>query len=167
MPGMEWSDSLELGLAPMDATHREFVACYNLLADAPAEEFLLRLDDFIAHTIAHFSQENAWMEKVGFPGCHRAEHDRVLAVMADVRKRVAEGDPFLGMRLVEEIPAWFETHAGSMDAALAFHLAAIGFDPVSGEIDESRSLVKNSEGSGCACAAPSDEKRSDENTEVA
>lgn len=128
MPEMIWSDTLELGVARMDDTHREFVELYNALLSAKGEAQLDSLDCFIEHTVAHFDQENRWMEKVGFPGCHKAEHDRVLAVMHEVRKRVAEGDAFLAGRLIEELPAWFENHAGSMDAALAFYLEQVGFD---------------------------------------
>ena len=133
---MQWSDSLELGLAPMDQTHREFIECYNAMASAPSEQLLERMDAFIAHTIEHFEQENQWMAIVGFPGCHKAEHDRVLAVMHEVRKRVVDGDLFLGKRLIEELPAWFENHAGSMDAALVQYLQAVGFDPVTGQFSK-------------------------------
>ncbi len=138
---MEWTDNLELGLGPMDDTHREFVACYNAMVQADDTDFLDRLDAFAAHTVAHFDQENAWMEKVNFPGCHRAEHDRVLAVVNDVRKRVAKGDLALGRRLAEELPAWFETHATGMDAALAFHLQTLDFDFETGEIRNSAALA--------------------------
>ena len=128
MPEMIWSETLELGVSRMDDTHREFVELYNALARASEAARLPALDRFIDHTVEHFEQENRWMEKVGFPGCHKAEHDRVLAVMHEVRKRAAEGDAFLASRLIEELPAWFENHAGSMDAALAFHLEQVGFD---------------------------------------
>jgi len=128
MNPMEWNENLELGLAPMDATHQEFIATYNALAAADEASFLARLDDFMAHCVAHFDQENEWMAAVNFPGCHKAEHDRVLAVMTDIRKRVELGDLALGRRLVEELPPWFENHATGMDAALAFHLETIGFD---------------------------------------
>ncbi len=137
---MEWSDTLELGLAPMDATHQEFVACYNALASASEAEFLACFDAFIDHTVAHFEQENVWMAAVNFPGCHKAEHDRVLAVLHDVRKRAALGDMALARRLIEELPPWFESHATGMDAALAFHLETIGFDTVTGEIGHPEKL---------------------------
>src|SRR5690606_17389165 len=103
---MQWSEDLELGLGPMDDTHRAFVACHNAMVAADDADFLDRLDAFVAHTVAHFDQENAWMDTVNFPGCHRAEHDRVLAVVNDVRKRVANGDLALGRRLADELPAW-------------------------------------------------------------
>lgn len=158
MPQIEWTESLVLGLDPMDLTHQEFVQVYNDLAAAPVEDFLPRLDAFIAHCEAHFEQENRWMAAVNFPGCHQGEHDRVLAVLHDVRKRAAAGDLFLGKRLVEEIPAWFESHAGGMDAALAFHFDSIGFDTATGEL-KGAPADASGEGrkAGCACAVLSDE----------
>lgn len=152
MQQMEWSDQFELGLGRMDDTHREFVELYNLLVAATEETFIERLDAFIAHTEAHFDQENRWMEKVNFPGCHRAEHDRVLTVMRDVRERAARGDRFLGRRLVEELPPWFDNHVGGMDAALAFHLQSIGFDVETGTLaDGENAGCSGSASSPCAC----------------
>ncbi len=134
VPGLKWTEALENGLGPMDATHREFVDLFNAVANAPTEGFLDALDAFVAHTEAHFAQENRWMEAVDFPACHRAEHERVLVVLHDIRKRVAKGDMFLGRRLMEELPAWFDNHTNGMDAALAFHLQSIGFDVDSGTL---------------------------------
>ncbi|MBT0960629.1 hemerythrin domain-containing protein [Denitromonas iodatirespirans] len=141
MATMEWTENLEVGLGPMDDTHREFVVCYNAMVNADDSAFLGQLDAFIQHTVRHFAQENVWMEKVNFPGCHRAEHDRVLAVIQDVRKRVANGDIALGRRLAEELPAWFETHATGMDAALAFHLQTLDFNFKTGEIGNPAALA--------------------------
>ena len=125
---MNWSDSLAQGIERMDADHRELVELYQALAGASPSELPEALDRFIGRATTHFDIENRWMERVGFPGCHKAEHDRVLAVMHEVRKRVEDGDAFFARRLVEELPAWLEHHVGSMDAALAFHLEQVGFD---------------------------------------
>lgn len=148
MPALEWDARFENGLERMDRTHREFVDHYNRLAAADADEFLLTLDAFIAHTEAHFAQENEWMEAVGFPGCHRAEHDRVLGVMRDIRQRAERGDLFLGRRLVEELPAWFDNHTNGMDAALAFHLHSVGYDVERAEFIDGRPR----QGAGSACS---------------
>lgn len=151
MPSLSWNDALANNLAPMDETHREFVECYNAVASAVPEDFLAAFDRLIAHTVSHFDLENGWMAAVDFPGCHRAEHDRVLAVMHDIRKRVERGDMFLGRRLIEELPAWFENHVNGMDAALAFHLASIGFDVDQGAL---KPLAGGEQrGAGCACAS--------------
>ena len=91
MAAMEWTEKLTLGLGPMDQTHVEFVDAYNRLLSLSGAELLAAMDDFIVHTVEHFDQENRWMELIGFPGCHKAEHDRVLAVCRDVRKRMERG----------------------------------------------------------------------------
>ena len=98
MAAMEWTDKLALGLEPMDKTHVEFVDAYNRLLNVSGAELLAAMDAFIEHSVEHFEQENAWMAKIGFPGCHKAEHDRVLAVCRDVRKRMERGDAAIGRR---------------------------------------------------------------------
>jgi len=115
MASLEWSEKLENGLPRMDDTHREFVELYNVVANAGPDAFLAAYDAFVAHTEAHFAQENRWMEAVNFPGCHRVEHDRVLAVLHDIRKRVAAGDTFFAKRLVQELPAWFDHHTNGFE----------------------------------------------------
>ena len=96
-PLIEWSETLVLDQPAMDLTHREFVALLNRVGEAGEGELLARLDEFIAHTEAHFGQEEAWMEAMQFPalGCHRAEHEGVLETMHEVRKRVAGGPEVL------------------------------------------------------------------------
>lgn len=148
MSPLSWNDELANDLEPMDDKHREFVDCYNAAVAAPPESLGAALDALIEHTEGHFEMENRWMEVVGFPGCHRAEHDRVLAVLRDVRLRVGRGDLFLGKRLLEELPTWFKGHVDGMDAALAFHLASVGFDFATGTVPARAEGC----GDGSACA---------------
>lgn len=128
---LDWSPDFELGVPAMDETHREFVDLLNALAEAPDAELLARLDAFIAHTEAHFAQENAWMAEIMFPPihCHKGEHDNVLGVMREVRNRVAAGQLELARVLARELPEWFRLHAATMDAALAQVIRATGFRP--------------------------------------
>ena len=90
----------------------------------PDDEMLAAVDQFIAHTVAHFEQERVWMESTNFPpkGCHIGEHDRVLAIVQQVRGMVEGGDYAIGRRLAEELVPWFNQHAQTMDAALAYAL---------------------------------------------
>lgn len=153
MAAMEWTDKLALGLGPMDQTHQEFVESYNAMLGISGEALLTAMDAFIAHSVEHFDQENRWMEAVGFPGCHKAEHDRVLAVCRDVRIRVERGDAALGRQLIQELPLWFDNHVASMDAALAAYLESIGYDTDTGEI---RNPPKDdcADGSSACCTPP-------------
>jgi hemerythrin-like metal-binding protein len=130
MPSLEWSESLALGHGVMDETHKEFVDLLNRVGAAGEADLLEQLDAFIAHTEAHFSQEEAWMEAMQFPplGCHRSEHEGVLEIMREVRRRIAGGELRYGPVLVQAIAEWFPLHAGSMDAILALTMRETGFD---------------------------------------
>lgn len=130
-PFLPWSAELALGNGAMDDTHREFVELLNRVGAAPEQELLARLDEFIAHTEAHFGQEEAWMEAMQFPplACHRTEHEGVLEVMREVRKRVAAGESRYGPVLAKAIAEWFPLHAQSMDAVLALTIKQTGFEP--------------------------------------
>jgi hemerythrin len=139
MTTLTWTDALVLQHPQMDATHEEFVA---LLADAetalPGPDAVL-LDAFealLAHTVEHFAQEDRWMAATGFApeNCHAFQHQAVLGVMQECAKRArAEQADFEPLRLaVGELATWFPQHAQMMDAALAQHMASVGFDAATG-----------------------------------
>lgn len=124
MTVLAWTEALALGHEAMDATHTEFVALLNALGDARGDEALAALDALIAHTEAHFAQEEAWMAQCDFPrsGCHRSEHHNVLEVVREVRVRVADGATQYVRTLAEALAEWFPVHASSMDAMLAIYM---------------------------------------------
>lgn len=118
MTVLAWSDQLVLGHAELDETHREFVALLNAVGVAEGDDVLAKLDAFIAHTEAHFAQEEAWMEELQFPprGCHGREHAGILEVAREVRSRAGNGDLHYGRTLAEALAEWFPVHASGMDA---------------------------------------------------
>ncbi len=128
---MEWQDKYTLGHDPMDETHKEFIELVNALAGASNEEAVAALKALITHSEAHFAQENHWMEESGFPPihCHIGEHQRVLASLGSVLKMAEKGNPGLGRVVAGEMPAWFDNHAATMDAALAAHMRHVGYVP--------------------------------------
>jgi hemerythrin len=128
---LEWSSEHELGVARMDATHREFIACVNALHDAPDADMLSALDALLAHTVEHFEQENRWMTQLAFPPahCHVPEHEGILQITREVRGMIAEGKYEIGRVLAKELAPWFVNHAATMDNMLAAFIQARGFDP--------------------------------------
>jgi hemerythrin len=134
MSAIEWSEALEVGHGAMDATHREFVEYLNRVAEADDGSVLQHLDAFIAHTETHFGQEEAWMEARAFGprGCHGVEHQNVLEVAREVRRRVAAGELHYGRTLAQALAEWFPVHATTMDAALALFMEG-GAAPACGE----------------------------------
>jgi len=123
-PAQEASDFgyFEVGFEPMDAIHREFHDLLESLAQPGDQgEKLLALH---AHLLDHCAQEERWMRESGFPSCecHQREHEMLLEVVAEVRRRFDAGDSEIVQRLAQELPEWFAVHANAMDAALAVHL---------------------------------------------
>lgn len=120
---------LLLGMAQMDATHREFVELVNRMDESDKTAFMSLFESLIEHTRQHFDAEQKWMEDSRFPaiGEHRDEHNRVLGEMIRFGERVARGSTAMGRAYVRDrLPQWFELHAQTMDSALAAHLKATG-----------------------------------------
>lgn len=118
-----------LQLEPMDRIHREFMDLLARLEDSTDADAPAVLDELIAHTEAHFTQEDVWMLDIDFPPrhCHRGEHERVLEVLREVRGLAAAGDHGIVRTLGRELPLWFEHHAATMDAMLAEFIAREGY----------------------------------------
>jgi hemerythrin-like metal-binding protein len=111
-----------LGLEDMDQTHREFVELLNKLDSASKADFIPLFAELLAHTQAHFTTENDWMQQCAFPAIreHIGEHERVLGELHRFNQRVAAGNVMMGRAYVrEQLPGWFELHAQTMDSALA------------------------------------------------
>jgi len=116
-----------LGFDAMDETHRDFVALLNRLDDVPRDAFIPLFAELLAHTEVHFAAEAAWMSECGFPAIreHQGEHERVLGELHRFNARVAAGQVAMGRAYVrEQLPAWFDLHARTLDSALAANLVA-------------------------------------------
>lgn len=158
-PLLAWSSDLALDQTIMDDTHREFVDLLNRVAASPEDGLLASLDEFIAHTEAHFGQEERWMEELAFPPlhCHRGEHANVLEIMHEVRKRVADGQVQLGSTLAAAIAEWFPQHAASMDAVLALYIKQAGYQPTMQGGAEGVAVAVAAP-AGCGCSGPAKEE---------
>lgn len=123
---MQWSDQFLLGYPAMDATHAEFVACVAALQHAEDAQLVDCLEAFAAHAVAHFAQEELWMQTTGFPAaqCHIDEHAAVLASVREVQALLVDANNgprrFCVVRdLTAELVRWFPGHADYLDAALS------------------------------------------------
>ena len=118
---MAWDERHALGVAAMDATHREFVAHLEALTAADDASFPGLFEALAEHTRQHFDAEAVLMKQCRFPatGEHTSEHLRVLGEMAFMGRAAKAGRLKTARSYVEALPAWFATHLATMDAALA------------------------------------------------
>ncbi|MBF0220108.1 MAG: hemerythrin [Gammaproteobacteria bacterium] len=111
-----------LGHEEMDQTHREFVILLNRLNSASKHDFIPLFAELLAHTETHFATETDWMQAYAFAAIreHQSEHERVLGELNWFNRRVATGQMTMGRAYVrDQLPAWFQLHAQTMDSALA------------------------------------------------
>ncbi|MCE1240211.1 MAG: hemerythrin domain-containing protein [Azonexaceae bacterium] len=123
---MPWEAHMALGVADMDATHREFVELLEALRGADDASFPGQFAQLREHTRLHFEHEGRLMKSCRFPatGEHNSEHLRVLGEMAQLSRSVAAGRLMAARSYVAGLPGWFSTHLQTMDAALAARLKA-------------------------------------------
>jgi hemerythrin-like metal-binding protein len=156
MAQLQWADELALDQPQMDQTHREFVALLGQVGEASDHALLPLWRELLAHTEAHFAQEDAWMAatRFGAVDCHSSQHGLVLQVMREAGAAVVKNSAQLPMLrdLARELGKWFAQHAQTMDAALAQHMLRVGFDPVSGVVGLPEQLPQ---GAGHDCDAAS------------
>ncbi|WP_404301350.1 hemerythrin domain-containing protein [Alicycliphilus denitrificans] len=156
MAALQWSDELALDLPPMDDTHREFVALLQAVEDADDASLIDAWRRLVAHTEAHFGQEDRWMQATRFAAgnCHSAQHQMVLKIM---RGGTDRGEPAVLRAMAAELAVWFPRHTDAMDAALAQHLRAVGFDPATGTMRTPEALpAELIHGCGGACSSGDD-----------
>ncbi|MGE5471301.1 MAG: bacteriohemerythrin [Bacteroidota bacterium] len=118
---MPWDQRYALGVAEMDATHRDFVDLADALLVAGDDEFPVLFARLHEHTRAHFDNEGKLMQACRFPaiGEHNSEHLRVLGELAYFARGVAAGRYALARNYARELPTWFAGHLATMDSALA------------------------------------------------
>lgn len=85
MPIMTWDKTLDIGVEPMNAEHRDILDAMNRIYDAHAagqkgaaiDHLVARLGEI---TTKHFADEERYMEKIGFPALkpHRLIHGQLL-----------------------------------------------------------------------------------------
>ncbi|MBI5721234.1 MAG: hemerythrin [Burkholderiales bacterium] len=138
MNTLTWLPEFTLQQPRMDRTHQEFVDLLAAVeAAAPGEAADAALQTLLAHTEAHFEQEEDWMARLGFAGenCHSMQHESVLQVLREVvRRHGLAADAALVGHLVAALAQWFPVHASMMDAALAMTMAERGLDPETGTL---------------------------------
>ncbi|AVO34627.1 bacteriohemerythrin [Ottowia oryzae] len=118
---LHWRDDFLLGHAPLDDMHREFVEVVSALQAADDAALPAALARVTEHLVAHFEQENAWMQSTAYPAteCHLNEHAAVLASAQAMPARLAAGETQTCRRFAQELASWFPGHADYLDAPLA------------------------------------------------
>ena len=119
---MYWDKQFEIGVAIIDDQHREWIARVIKLGGAigkrkSAVEMAAALKYVVAYTQTHFAQEEAYMQKIFYPGLesqkklHRAFEKYITEVLVDLKI----GKAVLPAQLYESMSNWIVQHIKEED----------------------------------------------------
>jgi len=119
-----WHPGLSVGIDLIDEQHKEWFKRADALFEAgkkgQAKEYIGELLEFLqSYTKKHFSDEEAYMASIGYPGLE--EQKRAHASFVDQLERLRKDYEFTGGRLTVVIEAnqlaidWLTKHISNVD----------------------------------------------------
>jgi hemerythrin len=124
MPYLQWSEELAVGVADVDAQHRWLVELVNALHAAMQQgkgKAMLgsTIDRLFDYTVAHFSTEEAYFERFGYPAAaaHRLQHQGFVAKVADFKQGFDEDRFMLSLEVMDFLSDWLVEHISTSDKA--------------------------------------------------
>lgn len=126
MREVTWDASFETGNEMVDEQHRSSLVMINELRMAIADREPIAVQEdilgrVIDHLTAHFTDEEALMLSVGYPGRRdqRHLHKDFLAQVGALWREYASGDHPLPITLEQFIYTWLVNHIRTEDRAMA------------------------------------------------
>ena len=115
---IEWKSSFSVGVAALDADHRQLIDLINELHDAcgrnqgqsVAASILMRLKD---HIVTHSKREEAFLMRLGYPdlATHKSHHDETISAVHRLTELSAVSDNNdVRQKILGFMKAWFANH---------------------------------------------------------
>ena len=127
----EWDAAkLSLGVPDMDAEHQTLVGLMNTLhclnaAGAAAPVVGKALSEFLSYTVKHFADEEAYMDRVGYPEwrVHGGVHKTLLGRLSEFAQEFQRTGT-LTPQFFMFLKTWLKAHICGVDARYAKFAAA-------------------------------------------
>jgi hemerythrin-like metal-binding protein len=117
-----WNDSVSVGIAEIDAQHRQILdtinELYNMFNDGtPKSKLLIILTRLKDYTKTHFAAEEALMEKSNYPDIenHKALHHKMSAKTMLFDSRSVGNANSLSHEVFNFLKDWWIAHIRGMD----------------------------------------------------
>lgn len=121
-----WDHSYATGIDSIDAQHQALFQSANDLHEAcrtgnTGEAIASVLDHLVTYCNTHFEDEEAHMNRLGFPGLQtqQAEHRKLIAKVSSMLERYASGQPEVAMELSILLTQWLKQHIKEHDQVFA------------------------------------------------
>lgn len=122
--GVQWRDSLNLGIASIDDQHKELFSRTNELLNAcntgKGNEEVGKLIDFLEdYVVTHFRDEERLQLKLNYPKHkeHKVLHDNFIKEVKGLKERFFNGGSTLTLTIEinKKVIDWLINHIGKMD----------------------------------------------------
>ncbi len=117
MPFMTWSKEFEFGIPDIDSQHRRWLDIMNMFYDQLEEKnlkdnLLKLIDNAIDYTKYHFSEEEKFMESIGYSQKDEQQkmHKEIVNKINGYKKTIEEGKSLVSMTVTQEFKGWFKNH---------------------------------------------------------
>lgn len=127
---IEWTPSLELGIADIDNQHRKLVEIMNRLNAAMREgnsrSMVAPLVDELAdYTRYHFGFEEEYFDQRGYrdSAAHKETHRRFVAEVGQFKTRIKQGSMGVGVEVMNALREWLVKHILVADRKYAGEIA--------------------------------------------
>ncbi|BCG46705.1 Hemerythrin domain protein [Citrifermentans bremense] len=119
MPIIQWNVNLLVGIQEIDRQHKHLVQSLNRAYDEfreGKEIELAFLQELIDYAARHFSCEEQWMKKTGYPKleAHREEHAHFTGRVVEFKKEL-KGNGKVSVELLWFLCNWVTHHIGETD----------------------------------------------------
>lgn len=119
---INWDDKLSVGVAEMDAQHKQLVDMVNNLHEAMKqgkshEVMAVIVGDLKGYVKEHFSDEERYMKKINHPGleAHIKEHTKLIEKVLDYETVVIEGKQVSSVDVRTFLRDWLLNHIQGKD----------------------------------------------------
>jgi hemerythrin-like metal-binding protein len=131
MSGFQWDTRFDLGVAEMNHEHRVLIDKMNKveeLAEKKAGKAVVgrALQELGAYTVQHFTSEEAYMARTGFPGLatHKVVHQSLLEKFTAYVTAFEKGNGDLPEGFISFLHFWLRAHISGVDRKYADHAHA-------------------------------------------
>ncbi len=128
---LTWDDSLRTGFAEVDLQHKKLIKIiddvYASVQAPPGEYALLmskNLKKLTDYTLYHFSEEETFMKKYGYPGygAHKEAHDAFVERIHSQIQTLPHALPDEGYQFYRYLGNWLLSHIAKADREWALYI---------------------------------------------
>ncbi len=133
MAAFTWDESYSVGVHQCDSQHQRLFETINQLAEAmrvgKGQEVVSDIvSQLIRYTRTHFLQEEALMERTGYPEleAHRQLHRKLVADVEKFQRELEDGLRPNTVDVLIFLKEWLTQHIQKVDKAYSHHLNSHG-----------------------------------------